>query len=416
MSVLIRQNPDNIVDDSNCAPPPKVDYVEEIEKVFDRDRPTADNNPVLVLSHGTPTLLPRNSPSSDGNTQTVGSTDPNEKIGPAGFGPERFVAMGGVFAYRINFENLESATAPAQQVEIRDSLDANLDYNTLELTSIGFGDILVAIPPGRQHFETVIDVSQGDQDFQVHVMVDFRFETGALYARFQSIDPLTTLPPNALTGFLPPEDGTGRGQGHISYVVRPLADLVTGDEIRNVALITFDSQQSIATNQVDPLDPAQGTDPALEALNTIDIAAPTSHTDPLLPITVTEEFTVSWSATDDAGGSGIGSVDLFVSVDGGEFMPFLWDRVTRRPFLPVCLDTPTRFIQRQSTTWAIGSPRRLPRKQQQHLRNPLPISISTATPTATTFSSGSLALAFLAAPRWPMEIRMAMATSMATIF
>ena len=65
-----------------------------------------------------------------------------------------------------------------------------------------------------------------------------------------------------LTGFLPPEDGTGRGQGYFSYTVDPRADLATGTEIRNVALIRFDFQEVIGTNQVDPHDPSQGTDPA----------------------------------------------------------------------------------------------------------------------------------------------------------
>ena len=36
-----------------------------------------------------------------------------------------------------------------------------------------------------------------------------------------------------------------------------------------MALITFDSQETIATNQVDPHDPSQGTDPSKECLNTI---------------------------------------------------------------------------------------------------------------------------------------------------
>ena len=41
--------------------------------------------------------------------------------------------------------------------------------------------------------------------------------------------------PDVLTGFLPPEDGTGRGMGYFSYVIDPAANLPTGTEIRNVA-------------------------------------------------------------------------------------------------------------------------------------------------------------------------------------
>jgi len=104
---------------------------------------------------------------------------------PSGNGGRRVLAMEVLYANfavrsavrQGKIENLESATAPAQQVKVTDLLDANLDYDTLELTSVGFGDILVAIPPGRQHFQTVLDVTQNSQDFQVHVLVDFEFET-----------------------------------------------------------------------------------------------------------------------------------------------------------------------------------------------------------------------------------------------
>jgi hypothetical protein len=58
-----------------------------------------------------------------------------------------------------------------------------------------------------------------------------------------------------LTGFPPPEDGTGRGQGYFSYLVRPDAGLATGTAIRNVARIQFDFGEIIATNQVEARHP-----------------------------------------------------------------------------------------------------------------------------------------------------------------
>ena len=85
--------------------------------------------------------------------------------------------------------------------------------------------------------------------------------------------------PDALTGFLPPEDGTGRGQGFISYIVEPKTGLPTGATIRNIARITFDANDPIDTNQVDPHDASKGTDPAKEAFNTIDAGPPTSSVD-----------------------------------------------------------------------------------------------------------------------------------------
>ena len=125
-----------------------------------------------------------------------------------------------------------------------------------------------------------------------------------------------------LTGFLPPEDGTGRGMGHISYTVSPNAGLPTGTQIRNVADVSFDEQPIIATDQVSETDPTQGTDPAKEALVTIDAGPPTSSVAALPPTEASTTFTVSWSGQDDAGGSGIGSYDVFVSDNGGPFTLF----------------------------------------------------------------------------------------------
>jgi hypothetical protein len=133
---------------------------------------------------------------------------------------------------------------------------------------------------------------------------------------------LTSLPPDVLTGILPPEDGTGRGQGFFNYIIEPKTGLPTGTEIRNIAIIVFDINDPIATNQVDPHDPSQGTDPAKEALNTIDAGLPTSNVNPLPAITNTASFMVSWSGVDDLGGSGVAGYDVYVSVDAGPFS--LW--------------------------------------------------------------------------------------------
>ena len=110
--------------------------------------------------------------------------------------------------------------------------------------------------------------------------------------------------------------------GHFSYTVSPIAGLPTGTQIRNVADVSFDEQPIIATDQVSETDPTQGTDPAKEALVTIDAGPPTSTVAALPPQETAPSFTVSWSGSDDAGGSGIATFDVFVSTDGGPFVPF----------------------------------------------------------------------------------------------
>ena len=254
-------------------------------------------------------------------SQTVGSLDPNDLLGPAGFGPTGFIDGNQVFPYRIDFENDPTATAPAQRVTVSNQLDANLDWNTFQLSEIGFGDTLLIIPPGSQHYQTTVQMTQNGKTFNVQVEAGLLSQSGQLVATFQSLDPQTQLPPDVLTGFLPPEDTTGRGMGHVSYTIQPKANLSTGTQIRNVALITFDFNPSIATDQKDPHDASQGVDLTKQALNTIDAGLPTSQVN-ALPVKSGPAIIVQWSGSDDVGGSGMGTYDLSVATDGGPFQPW----------------------------------------------------------------------------------------------
>src|SRR5262249_34471093 len=152
-----------------------------------------------------------------------------------------------VLPYRIDFENDATATAPAQRVVVTDQLDAHLDWSTFQFTEVGFGDYRVAIPAASQFFATTLPVVVNDRAFNVEIELTLDPQTGLVTAVFQSLDPTTGLPPDVLTGFLPPEDGTGRGQGFFSYTLLPRADLPTGTQLKNVAVINFDgSGETIA--------------------------------------------------------------------------------------------------------------------------------------------------------------------------
>ncbi|MDB5389702.1 MAG: repeat protein, partial [Planctomycetaceae bacterium] len=271
----------------------------------------------------TPIPKPPSSGGAPGSTNTAGSHDPNDKLGAAGFGSQAFIPAGTTIPYRIDFENDAAATAPAQEVDITDQLSTNLNWNSFELTEIGFGDQIVSVPANSQNFQTTVPFTDDNSTFNVEIDVSFDAATGKFSVVFLSIDPNTSLPPDVLTGFLPPEDGTGRGQGYVTYTVDPKSGLASGTAIRNVALISFDKQEIIATNQINPHDPSQGTDPTKEALNTIDVGGPTSSVTALAPITHANPFTLSWSGSDDANGSGIASYDIFVSDNGAAFTPLL---------------------------------------------------------------------------------------------
>ncbi len=246
---------------------------------------------------------------------TQGAVDPNEKSGPAGFGNDRFITGERILPYRIDFENDPNATAPAQQVTISDPISDKLDWSTFELTEISFGDNALLIPSGLQHYQAVVPMTFNGLQFNVNVEAGIDPYTGVVFADFTSLDLNTLLPLDVSVGFLPPEDGTGRGQGHVSYLIKARNGLSTGTQIRNIADIVFDHQPAIRTNQVDPHDPAKGNDPAKECLNTIDSGAPTSSVS-VLPPQSAGNFAVVWLGQDDAGGSGIAFYDVYVSDNG----------------------------------------------------------------------------------------------------
>lgn len=264
-----------------------------------------------------------NHPGGDGNSGSAGAVDPNQKVAPGGFGTANFVRPDALLLYRVDFENDPAANAPAQVVEVFDPLDPRFDRDTFEFTGFGFGDLYVPVPVGTRAYRTAVPFRHEERDIEVEVTLDFDPAEGHVFATFRAYDPLTNQPLDVLTGFLPPEDGTGRGQGFFTYAVRLVPGLPTGAAIRNVATIRFDYAEVINTNQVDPHDPSQGTDPNLEALVTVDAVAPTSSID-ALPSTLYETtFTLSWSGSDDVGGSGIVAYDVYVAENGGAFNAFL---------------------------------------------------------------------------------------------
>src|SRR6202040_3539614 len=57
--------------------------------------------------------------------------DPNEKLGPLGYGAEALVGLQDPLRYTVYFENISSASAAAQRIRVTDQLDPALDPRTL---------------------------------------------------------------------------------------------------------------------------------------------------------------------------------------------------------------------------------------------------------------------------------------------
>lgn len=243
-------------------------------------------------------------------TTSVGSTDPNDIVGPAGFGSQNYVTADQTFPYTIHYENdPEQATAPAQEVFITHQLDADLDWTTFELGDFGFGSTIISVPADLQQYQAQIDYQNQDgSPLRIDAMASFDLQSGLVTWTFRSVDPATgALPEGVFDGFLPVNDATGRGEGFVTFLVHPKADLPTGTSIDAQAAIVFDDNDPVITNLF---------------TNTIDAGSPTSSV-MALPERSLASFEVSWAGSDDNAGSGIASYDVYVSVDGGAYSIWL---------------------------------------------------------------------------------------------
>lgn len=229
------------------------------------------------------------------------SKDPNDKVGSTGAGAGRYVSREEPLQYSIDFENLESANAPAQDVVITDQLDTSkLDFDTFSLGPIAFGvDKLVVPPSGLSEFNTDIDLRPLN-NLIVRINAKLDKSTGLLTWRFTSLDPATGLPAEDPTaGFLPPNNNAPEGEGQVLFTVQPKQGIATGTEIRNRARIVFDNNPPIDTP---------------EWLNTIDNTKPTSRVLPLPATQCTTGINLRWSGSDE--GSGVKDFTILVA-DGG---------------------------------------------------------------------------------------------------
>jgi hypothetical protein len=238
---------------------------------------------------------------------TIVPVDPNAKVSTKGYGEAGFVSPEEPIPYIIQFENVSSATAAAQKVQIEDYIDLDVfDIRTFRLGSFSFGDINVEIPQNRAYYHSRIPI---DEETDVEVDAGINISTGRVHWKFATIDLATGEPTDdPLQGFLPPNDETHRGEGYVSFTIRPKDDLLSMTEIRNQATITFDINEPMDTN---------------ETFNTLDAEVPNSLVAELPPETRELEFEVSWSGEDDSGGSGLAGFTIFVSDNGSPYKPWL---------------------------------------------------------------------------------------------
>jgi subtilase family serine protease len=248
-------------------------------------------------------------PDDDDPIERPTSVDPNDILGPTGFGENRWISAANPLAYTIRFENDPVfATAPAQVVRITQKLDDDLDFRTFRLGDFGFSSLVIDVPDNRSFYQGRVDLTASNGIY-VDVSAGIDVISGEVFWELTTVDPATgELPIDALAGFLPPNLESPEGEGFVKYSVRPKRGIETGAVIDAEAVIVFDSNEPISTPPI---------------FNTIDVDRPTGEVNDLPAITTTSDFLVSWSGGDS--GSSLSSFTVFVSDNGEAYAPWLTD-------------------------------------------------------------------------------------------
>ncbi|MFV1980232.1 MAG: CARDB domain-containing protein, partial [Rhodothermia bacterium] len=256
-------------------------------------------------------------PPDCGCTNIKEACDPNDIVGPDGYGTEGWISPEQTLPYTIRFENDPlQASAPAQVVNVRHPLDPSVDARTFRLGSFGFANITVDVPDNVSFHRERLDVTDSLGVF-VDVTAGIDVVKNEAFWSLTTIDPETGDQPinDPFVGFLPINDSTGVGEGFVSYTVRSSGDAQTGDRIDAQAEIVFDINAPIETPPI---------------FNTLDATAPVSTVNVLSGRQDTTAFFLTWLGSDD--GSGVADYALYASVDGGEFEPIV-SQVTDTSYL-----------------------------------------------------------------------------------
>jgi Calx-beta domain/CARDB/FG-GAP-like repeat len=247
------------------------------------------------------------------NPDGLAPGDPNDIIGPTGYGVENWINTENPLDYTIKFENVASATAPARFITITQQLDSDLDWRSFRLDSFSWGDTFITIPENSAFLSQRIDVrSQYGVYVDISATIDIR--TGIAKWELRAIDPKTgDIPIDPNVGFLPPTDPKtpGNGDGLVSYHINAKQGLTTGTIIDAQASIVFDNNEAIDTPKI---------------FHTLDTVAPTSTVNVLQTQSNDPTFQLSWTGSDDTTGSGIAGYAVFISVNGEPYE--LLDTVT----------------------------------------------------------------------------------------
>ena len=217
-----------------------------------------------------------------------------------------------VQAYTIYFENKSTATAAAQEVKIDMQLPEAFDWATFESAQFSVGSQVFTLSDKNRIAENTWLADQNSTGEQIYVQILFDETTGAASWYLRSYVASTTdhFPASAYDGFLPPTNQeTHDGEGYVSFTVRLDDGLPTNTKVETSATIIFDTNDPIVTNTW---------------FNTIDADAPASTLNSAELDAENGKILLNWTGSDV--GSGVGSYEIYVAANGGEFT--LWNTFT----------------------------------------------------------------------------------------
>lgn len=257
--------------------------------------PTGDNDP---LTH-----CPKQHPYGDYDPDGKLSYDPNEIIGPTGVDSVRWISINDILNYTIMFENdPEFATAAAQRVDVRfdfpnKALQKNFGIGTYCFSNMSYN--VENSPNAYQNRINLVD-SLG---IYVDVIGGLDVTQNQGFWDFSTIDPETGYAPwEHDKCLLQVNDSTHVGEGFVTFSLKPLANMQTGDTISIQARIVFDDNDTIPTNRW---------------CNMIDAGMPVSKTIAAINPDNPSVYNISFESSDDKGGSGVDKIALYLANNSG---------------------------------------------------------------------------------------------------
>lgn len=236
--------------------------------------------------------------------EAISSWDPNEIIGPDGVPDKSWVSINDRLPYTVTFENDKSASAPAKYVKVVAPIHEKMNAASFQLGSFGFNSLTFTVPPATASYYQRLDC-RDSLGLYVDVIAGYDMVNNHAFWEFQSIDPVTLLPPaDPLKGFLLLQDSNNLTYGHgfINFSIKPVTNAQTLDSILASADIIFDANDTIPTNI---------------HKNTIDAVAPTSSITALPAFSPNTEVVLNYTGTDDPGGSGVKWYSIYVADNNG---------------------------------------------------------------------------------------------------